>query len=192
MYSQNQEEKFITEYFKDSVGKFIDIGAYDGITFSNTRRLYELGWKGVLIEPSDYAFNKLIELYNKDEEIFLLKTLVSEYDVSVDFYESTDAVSTTEISNKEKWEKNVEFIKTTKPSLSVKRLIKFYGECDFLNIDTEGTSNHILNLFPDEYLEKVKCICIEYDNEFQTIAMKLTNLNFKIVYCNGENIIAVK
>jgi len=33
------------------VGVFADIGANDGLTYSNTRRLLELGWRGVFVEP---------------------------------------------------------------------------------------------------------------------------------------------
>lgn len=33
------------------VGVFVDIGANDGLTYSNTRRLLESGWRGVFVEP---------------------------------------------------------------------------------------------------------------------------------------------
>ena len=36
MYSQRDEELHILGYFGDKVGRFIDIGAYDGKSFSNT------------------------------------------------------------------------------------------------------------------------------------------------------------
>ena len=39
MYSQNQEEEVIVSYFGNKIGNLIDIGAYDGITFSNSRKL---------------------------------------------------------------------------------------------------------------------------------------------------------
>jgi hypothetical protein len=48
-YSQNKEEEVILNYFNGHVGTFVDLGANDGITFSNTRALAERGWKGVLI-----------------------------------------------------------------------------------------------------------------------------------------------
>src|ERR1035437_6109979 len=52
-YSQNSEEDFILDFFKDyPKGQAIDIGAYDTFRFSNTRALYETGkWSGVLVEP---------------------------------------------------------------------------------------------------------------------------------------------
>lgn len=41
-------------------GTFIEVGAYDGVTYSNTKLLEEgYGWSGILIEPSTVLFEKL-------------------------------------------------------------------------------------------------------------------------------------
>lgn len=60
-YSQYGQDKMILEilgYKKD--GFFIDIGANDGISFSNTKCLEELGWKGICVEPDNNVFEKLV------------------------------------------------------------------------------------------------------------------------------------
>ena len=44
MYSQNNEEQVILDYFGNKIGNLLDIGANDGITLSNSRKLIELGW----------------------------------------------------------------------------------------------------------------------------------------------------
>lgn len=72
MHSQNLEEKIILEYFGDFVGTFCDIGANDGITFSNTYALSKLGWCGNLIECSPRAFAKLKQLYQETKGCFYL------------------------------------------------------------------------------------------------------------------------
>ncbi|MDR3193366.1 MAG: FkbM family methyltransferase [Treponema sp.] len=47
-------------YFKGKrTGFFLDIGAYDGKTYSNTYALEQLGWKGVCLEPLPDAFARL-------------------------------------------------------------------------------------------------------------------------------------
>mgnify|MGYP000961084393 CR=1 FL=1 len=61
MYSQNNEEEVILKYLGDSTGTFLDIGAFDGITFSNTYELVKRGWKGVMVEASPRTFIKLQE-----------------------------------------------------------------------------------------------------------------------------------
>jgi FkbM family methyltransferase len=60
-YSQFTQDKFIYEnYFKDKVdGYFVDIGAHDGITFSNSKFFEEIGWNGVCIEPNPKVFEML-------------------------------------------------------------------------------------------------------------------------------------
>ena len=62
--SQAGQDKFVCEYFnKMQNGFFIDIGAYDGITFSNTHYLEnELCWKGVCVEAGSKIFETLIKV----------------------------------------------------------------------------------------------------------------------------------
>ena len=60
-YSQSGQDKIIFENFfknKDN-GYYVDIGAHDGITFSNTYFFEQLGWKGICIEPNPVVFTKL-------------------------------------------------------------------------------------------------------------------------------------
>ena len=57
-------DKYIN-YWKDSLTKkvdgiFVEVGAYDGLTYSNTKTMEEtLKWSGILIEPSPASFDKL-------------------------------------------------------------------------------------------------------------------------------------
>ncbi len=61
MYSQFDEERHILEAFADQhSGRFLDVGCWDPITFSNTRALFERGWSGVMIEPSPGPFMELL------------------------------------------------------------------------------------------------------------------------------------
>lgn len=60
MYSQQDEEKYILEALEGITGTFLDIGAWHPTDKSNTRRLIELGWSGVLIEPSPGPFINLM------------------------------------------------------------------------------------------------------------------------------------
>ena len=64
-YSQFSQDKYIYETFfknKKEPGFFLEIGADDGIRFSNCKFFEEtLNWKGIAIEPRNDAFNTLIE-----------------------------------------------------------------------------------------------------------------------------------
>lgn len=78
MYSQNNEEEVILKFFgQSSKGRFLDVGAYDGKTESNTRRLFELGWNGVLVEPSPSQFCELLKMYAKETRAVLINAAVS-------------------------------------------------------------------------------------------------------------------
>ncbi len=61
MYSQNDEERVILELVGDGKGRFLDIGAFDGVMFSNTRALVERGWCGICVEPNPFTFLKLLK-----------------------------------------------------------------------------------------------------------------------------------
>jgi FkbM family methyltransferase len=61
-YSQSGQDKFIDEYVTKGKtgGIFVEIGAYDGVTFSNTLAFERYrGWSGVCIEPIPDRFQLL-------------------------------------------------------------------------------------------------------------------------------------
>lgn len=61
-YSQFEQDKFIhEEYFPDlKNGVFVEVGAHNGITFSNTYFFEkELGWTGICVEPIPEVFAQL-------------------------------------------------------------------------------------------------------------------------------------
>lgn len=63
-YSQYGQDKFVYEnFFKDlRDGIFIDIGAHDGISLSNSYFFErELGWSGICIEPNSKIFPELVK-----------------------------------------------------------------------------------------------------------------------------------
>lgn len=62
-YSQDGQDKFILEniFPFQMEGIFVDIGANDGITFSNTYVFEKIGWKGYCIEPLDEMFKLLVK-----------------------------------------------------------------------------------------------------------------------------------
>jgi FkbM family methyltransferase len=61
-YSQAGEDEYLnTNYFKNKKhGKYIELGALDGILYSNTKFFEDqLGWNGILIEPHPEKFKGL-------------------------------------------------------------------------------------------------------------------------------------
>lgn len=194
MYSQNSEESFILDYFKGTIGKFIDIGAYDVFKFSNTRALYELGWHGILVEPAPKNYKGIADHYRDDDRVLVFNVAIGADSGEVDFYESEDAVSTTNKEHMEKWAAaGVKFELIKVPQISVYRFMKDYGnDVDFLSIDTESTNINVFRSIPDFVFERVKMICIEHDGHQREIETKLINYGFRTVHANAENIILAK
>jgi FkbM family methyltransferase len=60
-FSQFGQDRFLYENFFKNVsnGYFVDIGAYDGVSTSNSLFFEDLGWHGVCIEPNPEKFNIL-------------------------------------------------------------------------------------------------------------------------------------
>src|SRR3990167_11406135 len=143
MYSQHDEERIILEYVGNQKGRFLDIGAYNGITFSNTRKLSELGWSGVCIEPDPISFSKLMEVYDGNPNVQLVNMAISDKWELLKFYESRgDAVSTCNKNNVQIWSKaGTKFRIIYVASSSIRTVLSaFPGNFDFINLDIEGMS----------------------------------------------------
>jgi FkbM family methyltransferase len=49
-YAQNGEDRALLEFFGGAPGFYVDVGANDGLSNSNTAALDEMGWRGLLVE----------------------------------------------------------------------------------------------------------------------------------------------
>ena len=71
-YSQYGEDQIIEGYFNQlglSKGIFFEMGAGDGIEYSNTKLLTDKGWSGLLIEADTNIFKKLKKNYLNNKNI---------------------------------------------------------------------------------------------------------------------------
>lgn len=196
MYSQNNEEKIITDYFSEKpAGKFIDIGAFHVFELSNTRKLFEEGWRGVMVEADPLNYKAIAEHYENEPRIEVLNVAIGVSNDDLEFYSSCgDAVSTSVQEHKEKWEKGgVNFQKITVPQLYVAEFMEKYGkDANFLSIDTEATNMQIFNAIPDWLWQQIDMLCIEHDNCIVEIVGKLAPFGLETKHINAENIILGK
>lgn len=195
MYSQHDEELFILDYFKDQPkGKFIDIGAYNVEKFSNVRALYLKGWSGILVEPSPENFAAIEKHYQFEPAIEVLNCAVGTTGGEIDFYSCEDAVSTSDINHKNKWEAaGVPYQKIKVNQVNVIDFMNQYcKDIDFLSIDTESTNIQLFRMIPDFVFEQIKMICIEHDENQEEIEARLKRFGFTTRYTNAENIILGK
>lgn len=208
MYSQNNEEEIILQFFEGAVGSFLDIGAYDGINMSNTRRLAELGWSGVLVDGSSFSFRRLFDLYRGDKKMTLINAMITGDHEAKErmrlMWESPHSgVSTMEAKNYEKWKdyvKNIpipgtEFSEIYVPVVTMKEVLDLAYSInpviDFVSIDVEGASSDLsLQFDPDRF--RTSMICIEHDERDKEITERYLGLGFLPVLKNAENIILAR
>ena len=195
MYSQGREEEIIMSQFNDGhkIGHFLDIGAYDGKTFSNTLRLVERGWSGVCIEPSPTVFPALLKLHAGNPKVTLINSAVCAEPGFITFYDSGgDAISTTHEPHRDKWERGytVKYAKMLVYAINYTALFSQVGyEFDFVNLDVEGLSADMLMRLPLNLLTRCRCLCVEHDGRMEEIAMHAAKYGYGYVWHSAENII---
>jgi FkbM family methyltransferase len=200
MYSQNEEEKVIINYFNGVKGKFLDIGANDGVTLSNTRALAESGWCGVLVEPSPRAYARLEANYSVLQTkgcFYMYRYAIGEVNGMVMLSESGPLISKSDVAlvstiveaEKSRFAKVVTYENAPVECFTYKTFLNRLPvkSFDFISIDAEGCDEIILKQID---VSETKCICIEWNGNANLKASFSAILkDFKIIYTSGENLI---
>lgn len=192
VYTQNEEETYIVQALSGiRNGRFLDIGAHDGIMLSSTRRLWELGWSGVYVEPAPDVLPALRK--NAGNNCQILPLAIGTSNGQMDFFSSNgDMVGSLSVDHANMWGKYVNFTKTVVDVITVDELKNRVGTSfDFINIDVEGINLDVFNQF-DWKVWKPKCVCIEYESHKQHMTNVMTNAGYKLVYTSGENLVFVR
>jgi FkbM family methyltransferase len=155
-YSQWGQDKWVIErYFPGKTdGVFVDIGAHDGITFSNTFALERMGWTGMAVEPIPSVFE---QLKTNRHCITIQGCVAGESGIKqfreitgyaqmlsgmVDLYDSRHV----DRINNEILEYGGEFRDIEVECFNINELMTKYAldEIDYLNLDVEGAEYQIL------------------------------------------------
>lgn len=208
MYSQRNEEKVILDFFNKNLGKYLDIGAFDGVNASNTLALAELGWTGVAVEASLKVFERLQKNY-KDrhllDNIRLINAAVVPdlYPSRVMFYDTvTDAqighgTSSLSLEHVKKYqdlynkEQPTSIIETSIPTLKISDLF-LETDFNFISIDVEDLNFELLNAIPWNKLEKLELFCIEADVPIHRVVNFMDALCWKFVSQIGANLFFIR
>lgn len=174
-------------------GSFLDIGAYHPFDKSNTRALFELGWSGLMIEPSPGPMRVLVKEYGNEPRITLIQAAITLEPGLVTLKVSDDAVSSSSAAVQETWKTaGGYFGSMLVPGLTLEQLSnQFGGAFDFVNIDAEGVSVDIALRMLSLGWEP-KCFCCETDNRLQELAIAATAKNFRLTFDNGCNAVWVR
>lgn len=205
-FAQNKEDLVVSSYFGNYKGRLLDIGANDGITFSNSRLLILNGWSADLFEPST-AFGSIYSLYRDNPNVscypmgIATKTGVRTlYESGSHLADKSDIalLSTTKPTELKRWQ-GVDFRKKDANFIS---FIEWYDAAheidptpiDFISLDVEGMEMEILTQID---LNEVgcRCICIEW-NSVKELGQQFDDdilpQGFSRHFVNAENIIYIK
>ena len=146
--------KFVLSYLHNkSNGIFIDVGASDGITYSNTYDLEKLfNWTGICIEPHPNAFKNLI----KNRSSINLNIAINMSEIDEEFWQidgysemlsgfasNYDSRHKTRILQ-EVQDRNQNLTKIKVPIDKLSNILKNYNTVDYLSIDVEGSELNVL------------------------------------------------
>ena len=139
-YSQFSEDIVIKEIFGNFVGKYVDIGCFHPIKYSNTALLHKNGWTGTNIDLNQ----KSIDLFNacRPNDLNLVACLSDRIEIT-DVYMNSEfsALNSIYLENFENFGIKNYKIKKVETKL-FKDLVQ--DNFDYLNIDCEGSDYKIL------------------------------------------------
>lgn len=163
MFSQYNEEEIVLHYFSNRVASFLDIGAWDGITLSNTRALSILGWSGVLVEPCPSAFVELLKNTKAFPKLICVNAAVSKCREVRKFHMQSEWGGTLNdkvLSTCGRITVQDYYLSTISPSDLEEIGIKENMEFEFVSIDAEWMDLEILTAC-EMLLKRTELLCIE-------------------------------
>jgi FkbM family methyltransferase len=181
-YSQIGQDIVAYEFFKSYPPKgktFVEVGAFDGISFSNTRLFFENGWNGISIEPILKNYTKLEKLYQNTnvltvraaaadfigESVFNVATIPGAEDWGSDV--SAPGDDAMEKWPDYLWNKELVPVKTLNSILEENNIERI----DFVSIDVEGNELAVLRGF-DLAKYTPRLIISEYSSHIQRKELK--------------------
>ncbi len=198
------------KYFSTNNGTFIEVGAFDGETFSNTSALADHGWKGIYIEPIKEQYESCKERHKKNN-VVVLQNSIGTYEGEIEIFIGGSLTTTSfEQSKRYKeidWSKHKSFNTSKCNQLKLETVLLNYNiepKFDLLCVDVEGQEYDVFNSFDLEYW-KPKMIIVEledehssfqqyeeYVSEVKNLRQKITNSGYTEIYRDKINTIFVE
>jgi len=204
-YSQMGQDEIIEQFFKAHPPKnrvFVEVGAFDGIHYSNVRRLQEThNWSGISIEPVKKNFDKLTKSY-AGAPVICVRCAAGEKEGFSELNVSTyphlpdwgSDVATFSESETHRWNQKYGAV-WRKEDVPVKTLTSVLQEnsipaFDFLSIDAEGHDLDVLKGL-DFFIYRPQIIVVEYNRDRQEIFNFLVVRGYLLWLDNGQDLFMV-
>lgn len=203
-YSQLGQDLLALKFFRaypPSHKTFLDVGAFDGIGFSNSRLFFEHGWSGVCIEPVQKNFEKLQKLY-EGTNVVTARFAASDYEGQLELNVATipwaedwgSDVSSPSDETKERWPE-YRWEKEIVPTATVNKILETsnVARIDFVTIDVEGQELAVLRGFALQKYCPILLV-VEYSSPLQRQEMLqyMKNEGYFDWIDNGQDIFFVR
>tara|TARA_Y100000389_G_scaffold140592_1_gene138472 strand:- start:1035 stop:1838 length:804 start_codon:yes stop_codon:yes gene_type:complete len=205
-------EDFLTNIiFKNKMGVFLDIGAHDGVRFSNSYCYSQIGWKGICVEAHPDYYN-LCKINRENNNTKVINCACNNIDNdSITFYSNyRGSLSTlnTQLNDfyKEHYkgyyvDKDYEGkvnnyingpikVKGLKLDTIINNNLEFLnnGNIDLLSIDVDGSEEYVLSGF-DIMKYKPRVVILEISVVENIVLEYMEKTNYIKIYDNRLNVI---
>ena len=187
-YAQHEEDRLIELLLPRGVNSFIDIGANDGVLFSNSFKFAKKGANGLCIEPSRNSFRKLRLNHLFHPKVKCIQSAVSNTNSHIflneDGYEST-------LSYVSKSKKNNSYSVRCQTFDKILEKYPEFLEVDLLTVDVEGHEREVLDALTNDKF-KAKVIILESDKTQIEELLKSNSLKiYRPEFINGVNTVLI-
>lgn len=178
---------------------FCDIGAFDGVTFSNTRALYEEGWSGILVEPNPRVFEALKGNFLGSNRVVLVNAAVGDARrgevamLMVPDGGENDVYATCIPGEKGRFDFIKKWVEVEVVLRSLRSVLDEFGRpVEFLSVDAEGMDVEVLESGRFGSGERPQLVMVEHNQNrggVRDLAKALlTPLGYEEVFYNHTNV----
>ena len=172
-YAQHgQDLAVLRHYGHNFIGYFIEIGANDGKTLSNTLLLEERGWTGFLVEADPITANKI----PTNRSTPYANIAVGKEHGTATFLQHGLTGGISDYIQKPNVKENGK--KIIVKTIPLHDLLLQYGcpkRIDFLSIDIEGAEHDVLSIFPFDQWD-IGYLLVEHNDYLQKTSHKLISI----------------
>lgn len=172
----NLDQIYLKYFGYPSNGYFVEVGAYDGDTFSNTSCLADAGWSGIYIEPVENYYKKCKERHEKNN-VKILQYLIGSIETNKTLYVGNEdviywggAITTSNEKHLEIYKnipnfQGINFTETIVPQIRLDTILlenNISPNFDLLVVDVEGSEYDVYESF-DLNFWKPKMMIVEIE-----------------------------
>lgn len=156
-----------------SKGFFVEVGAFDGESFSNTSCLADHGWRGIYVEPIKSHYNACLNRH-KNNDVYVVQCSIGVQEGEIDIYVggplTTSDPEQVQRYSEIDWAQHVPFSMGRCEQLKLDSLLEHFEVelgFDILGVDVEGRENDVFDSFDLEKW-KPKMMIVELEDEHES------------------------